>query len=128
MKHYEIILMVHPDRSDQVPAMLERYTNLIKTNNGIVHRLEDWGRRQLAYPINKLYKAHYILTNIECDQTTLNELANAFRFNDAVVRHLVLSRKQAITDPSPLLKIKDERPQRDQSVREFEETTEEVVE
>lgn len=113
MKHYEIVLMVHPDRSDQVPSMLERYTNSVKTAGGAVHRLEDWGRRQLAYPINKLYKAHYILLNIETDQVTLNELVNAFRFNDAVMRHVVLSRKAAITDPSSLLKVKDERQQRD---------------
>lgn len=125
MRHYEVVFMVHPDQSDQVPGMVERYTSMIKAKNGVVHRLEDWGRRQLAYPINKLYKAHYVLMNVECDQETLNELTTNFRYNDAVIRNLVLTRKTAITTPSPLLKAKDER----QSSREsdfFEE--EELVE
>lgn len=111
MRHYEIVFMVHPDQSDQVPAMLERYTTLIKNGSGTIHRLEDWGRRQLAYPINKIHKAHYILMNIECNQEVLNELTSLFRYNDAVIRNLVLSRKEAITTPSLLVKVKDERNQ-----------------
>lgn len=109
MRHYEIVFMVHPDQSEQVPAMLERYRATIETKNGKIHRLEDWGRRQLAYPINKLHKAHYILLNIECGQESLNELINSFRFNDAVIRHLILSEDEAITEPSALMKEKDER-------------------
>lgn len=109
MRHYEIVFMVHPDQSEQVPAMIERYRAIIETKNGKVHRLEDWGRRQLAYPINKLHKAHYVLMNVECTQEPLNELTNAFRFNDAVIRHLVLMQDEAITEPSCLIKEKDER-------------------
>lgn len=109
MRHYEIVFMVHPDQSEQVPAMIERYSNLIKNNNGTIHRLEDWGRRQLAYPILKLNKAHYVLMNIECGQETLDELAHNFRFNDAVLRNLVIQQTEAITEPSPLLKAKDGR-------------------
>jgi len=109
MRHYEIVFMVHPDQSEQVPAMIERYRAIIETKNGKVHRLEDWGRRQLAYPINKLHKAHYVLMNVECVQEPLNELVNAFRFNDAVIRHLVLMQDEAITEPSCLIKEKDER-------------------
>lgn len=104
MKHYEIVIMVHPDQSEQVPAMIERYNTLVKNGKGMVHRSEDCGRRQLAYPIDKVYKAHYILFNIECDQKTLAELVNIFKFNDAIVRHLVLNRKTAASGPSPLLK------------------------
>lgn len=111
MRHYEIVFMVHPDQSDQVPAMLERYTALIKNGGGAVHRLEDWGRRQLTYPINKVHKAHYILMNIETNQEVLNELTSLFRYNDAVIRNLVLARKHAITQPSPLAKVKDDRVQ-----------------
>lgn len=109
MRHYEIVFLVHPDQSEQVPAMVERYTNLIKNGEGTVHRLEDWGRRQLAYPIKKLHKAHYILMNIECKQETLSELADAFRFNDAVLRNLVINCKEAITEPSALVKARDAR-------------------
>lgn len=109
MRHYEVVFMVHPDQSEQVPAMIERYTTMIKSREGQIHRLEDWGRRQLAYPINKIHKAHYVLMNIECGQETLNELNHAFRFNDAVIRNLVISRDAAIVDPSPLVKGKDER-------------------
>jgi len=109
MRHYEIVFLVHPDQSEQVPAMIERYTNLVKNNGGKVHRLEDWGRRQLAYPINKLHKAHYVLMNIECGQDVLKELTDTFRFNDAILRNLVINCKQAITEPSPLLKAKDSR-------------------
>lgn len=104
MKHYEIVLMVHPDQSEQVPAMLDRYSNIVTTGSGTVHRREDCGRRQLAYPINKIYKAHYLLLNIECDQKTLAELVTIFKFNDAIIRHLVLNRKDAVTTPSALLK------------------------
>jgi small subunit ribosomal protein S6 len=108
MKHYEIVFLVHPDQSEQVPAMIDRYSNMVTQKKGKVHRLEDWGRRQLAYPINKVLKAHYILMNIECDKETLAELSNTFRYNDAVIRNLIINRKKAITDPSPL-KEKDSR-------------------
>ena len=107
MKHYEIVFLVHPDQSEQVLAMIERYRNMVTQKKGKVHRTEDWGRRQLAYPINKVLKAHYVLMNIECDQETLDELNNAFRYNDAVIRNLVLSKKQAVTEASPLLKEKE---------------------
>jgi small subunit ribosomal protein S6 len=107
MKHYEIVLMVHPDQSEQVPAMMDRYSNIVSSGNGAVHRREDCGRRQLAYPINKIYKAHYLLFNIECDQKTLAELTNIFKFNDAIIRHVVLNRKDAVTTPSALLKKQD---------------------
>jgi small subunit ribosomal protein S6 len=109
MRHYEIVFMVHPDQSEQVPAMLERYRAAIETKAGKVHRIEDWGRRQLAYPINKLHKAHYILLNVECGQESLNELINSFRFNDAVIRHLILLEDEAITESSVLMREKDER-------------------
>lgn len=109
MRHYEVVFMVHPDQSEQVPAMIERYRAIIEGKNGKVHRLEDWGRRQLAYPINKLHKAHYVLMNVECVQEPLNELTNAFRFNDAVIRHLILMQDEAIVEPSYLIKEKDER-------------------
>jgi small subunit ribosomal protein S6 len=108
MRHYEIVFLVHPDQSDQVPAMCERYRALIEADGGHIHRLEDWGRRQLAYPIEKIYKAHYVLMNVECSQTVLNEIKSAFRFNDAVLRNLVISRPSADTAPSPLLKSRDE--------------------
>lgn len=109
MRHYEIVFLVHPDQSEQVPAMVERYTNLIKAGGGIVHRFEDWGRRQLAYPIKKLHKAHYILLNIECGQPVINELTDAFRFNDAVLRNLVVKCNEAITEQSVILKAKEAR-------------------
>lgn len=108
MKHYEIVFMVHPDQSEQVPAMVERYRSTIESEGGSVHRLEDWGRRQLAYPIQKIHKAHYVLMNVECGVDTLNEITSAFRFNDAVLRNMVISRKEAVTEPSPLSK-KDEK-------------------
>jgi len=107
LKHYEIVFLVHPDQSEQVPAMVERYRGIIETGDGIIHRHEDWGRRQLAYPINKVYKAHYILMNIECTKDVLDELASAFRFNDAVIRHMVMKTARAVTTPSLLIK-KDE--------------------
>jgi small subunit ribosomal protein S6 len=107
MRHYEIVFMVHPDQSEQVPAMTERYQDLVKKGEGSVHRLEDWGRRQLAYPINKIHKAHYVMMNIECTQETLDELEHSFRFNDAVIRHLILARDEAITEPSVMVKSKE---------------------
>jgi len=107
MRHYEIVFLVHPDQSEQVPAMVERYRGIIESAEGRIHRQEDWGRRQLAYPINKIYKAHYTLMNIECEKAALDELVSAFKFNDAVIRHMVIGRKQAITEASHLIK-KDE--------------------
>ena len=104
MRHYEIVFLVHPDQSEQVPAMIERYSAQIKEANGTIHRLEDWGRRQLAYPINKIHKAHYVLMNVECDGETLAELENTFRFNDAVIRNMVMRREEAVTEASPLAK------------------------
>src|SRR5215471_15293776 len=108
MRHYEIVFLVHPDQSEQVPAMIERYKGMIATGEGRVHRLEDWGRRQLTYPIAKVHKAHYVLMNIECDQKTLNDLTGAFRFSDAVLRHLVVNMDEAITEPSPMARAADE--------------------
>ncbi|MCK5696988.1 MAG: 30S ribosomal protein S6 [Gammaproteobacteria bacterium] len=102
MRHYEIVFLVHPDQSEQVPAMIERYRTTVETNDGVVHRLEDWGRRQLAYPINKIHKAHYVLMNVECDPANIDELTHAFRFNDAVIRNLIISMKKPYTDASPL--------------------------
>ena len=109
MRHYEIVFLVHPDQSEQVPAMIERYKSLIENGNGKIHRLEDWGRRQLAYPINNLVKAHYVLLNVEADQSVLNELVEGFRFNDAVLRHLVMRRDDAVTEQSLIMKNKDEK-------------------
>ena len=103
MRHYEIVFLVHPDQSEQVPAMIERYRSMISTSGGTVHREEDWGRRQLEFPIKKIHKAHYVLMNIECNQQALDELESAFRFNDAVLRHLTLSCKAAITEKSPMM-------------------------
>jgi small subunit ribosomal protein S6 len=109
MRHYEIVFLVHPDQSEQVPAMIERYKSLIEAGNGKIHRLEDWGRRQLAYPIQNLVKAHYVLLNVEIGQDVLNELADGFRFNDAVLRHLVMKRDGADTEQSLIMKSKDEK-------------------
>ena len=109
MRHYEIVFLVHPDQSEQVPAMIERYKALIEAGNGKIHRLEDWGRRQLAYPIDNLVKAHYVLVNVEADQAVLNELVEAFRFNDAILRHLVMRRDEAVTEQSLIMKNKDEK-------------------
>ncbi|NKF22516.1 30S ribosomal protein S6 [Solimonas marina] len=108
MRHYEIVVMVHPDQSEQVPAMIERYSNMIQAGGGTVHRLEDWGRRQLAYPIAKAHKAHYVLMNAELSNETLDELENAFKFNDAVIRKLVIRTEEAVTDQSPLFKAPEE--------------------
>ena len=102
MRHYEIVFLVHPDQSEQVPAMIERYRSTIESKGGVIHRLEDWGRRQLEYPINKVHKAHYVLMNIEVDKETLDEITSAFRFNDAVIRNLVVKQEAAITEPSPM--------------------------
>jgi small subunit ribosomal protein S6 len=104
MRHYEIVFIVHPDQSEQVPGMIERYRNTITTGGGIIHRIEDWGRRQLAYPIAKMFKAHYVLMNIEVGNDTLVELETAFKFNDAVLRHLIVSKSEAETGPSPMMK------------------------
>ena len=108
MRHYEVVFIVHPDQSEQVPAMVDRYRQMVTGRTGKIHRLEDWGRRQLTYPIQKVHKAHYVLINIECGQPTLNELVSMFRFNDAVLRHLVVRREEAVTEPSALVKPKDE--------------------
>ena len=104
MRHYEIVFIVPPDQSEQVPAMVERYKTLVTTHGGQIHRLEDWGRRQLAYPIQKLHKAHYVLMNIECNGEVLAELEHGFKFNDAVLRHLTIKMKRAVTTPSPMMK------------------------
>ena len=109
MRHYEIVFLVHPDQSEQVPAMIERYKSLIEAGDGKIHRLEDWGRRMLAYPIKDLVKAHYVLFNVECDQAVLNELVDGFRFNDAVLRHLVMKRDGADTEQSLIMKNKDDK-------------------
>jgi small subunit ribosomal protein S6 len=108
VRHYEIVFLVHPDQSEQVPAMIERYRGMITAGGGAIHRLEDWGRRQLAFPIAKVHKAHYVLMNIECDQKTVDELTGAFRFSDAVIRNLVLSMPGAVTEPSPMAKAEEE--------------------
>ena len=107
MRHYEIVFLVHPDQSEQVPAMIERYQSMIEGDDGRIHRLEDWGRRQLAFPINKVHKAHYVLMNIECTKEAVDKLTTAFRFSDAVIRHLLLTCNKAITEPSPLAKSKE---------------------
>jgi small subunit ribosomal protein S6 len=105
MRHYEIVFLVHPDQSSQVPAMIDRYRSIIEASSGVVHRLEDWGRRHLAYPINKIHKAHYVLMNIECDQPALEELESGFRFNDAILRSMTLVKKEAITGSSKIAEV-----------------------
>ncbi|WP_316673555.1 30S ribosomal protein S6 [uncultured Tolumonas sp.] len=125
MRHYEIVFMVHPDQSEQVPGMIERYTGAIKAAGGTIHRLEDWGRRQLAYPIDKLHKAHYVLMNVESEQSAIDELENNFRFNDAVIRNMIMRTKHAVTEVSPMLKAREERPRRDDArAEEAEEAAE----
>lgn len=109
MRHYEIVFMVHPDQSEQVPGMIERYTGSVKEAGGQIHRLEDWGRRQLAYPINKLHKAHYVLMNVEAPQEVIDELETTFRYNDAILRNVIIRTKHAVTEASPMVKAKDER-------------------
>jgi small subunit ribosomal protein S6 len=104
MRHYEIVFIVHPDQSEQVPGMVERYRQMVTGRSGKIHRLEDWGRRQLTYPIQKVHKAHYVLMNVECDGETLNELDHAFKFNDAVLRHLIVKMEEPVTTPSPMMK------------------------
>lgn len=113
MRHYEIVFLVHPDQSEQVPAMVERYRGIIEGGNGTIHRLEDWGRRQLAYPIQKLAKAHYVMLNVECTAEILAEIESAFRFNDAVLRNMVIRRNDAVTESSLMLKAKEEKDQRE---------------
>lgn len=124
MRHYEVVFMVHPDQSEQVPAMVERYKTLIEGSNGKIHRLEDWGRRQLAYPIENLVKAHYVLMNIECSQAVLTELTDSFRFNDAVLRNLVVSMDEAVTEQSLIMKHKDDKGDRRRRDEESAETAE----
>ena len=124
MRHYEVVFMVHPDQSEQVPAMVERYKSLIEGSNGKIHRLEDWGRRQLAYPIENLVKAHYVLMNIECNQAVLTELTDSFRFNDAVLRNLVVSMDEAITEQSLIMKHKDDKGDRRRRDEDSSETVE----
>ncbi len=127
MRHYEIVFLVHPDQSEQVSGMVERYRTMIEGHNGKIHRLEDWGRRQLAYPIQKIHKAHYILMNVECEQAALDELESAFRFNDAVIRHMAMRCKHAVTEPSPLVKSeKEERSEAPAPVAADTETTPDV--
>ena len=109
MRHYEVVFLVHPSQSEQVPAMIDRYRSSVEKHGGTIHRLEDWGRRQLAYPINKVHKAHYVLMNVECNAEALDELENAFRFNDAVIRNLVIRMDAAVTEASPLTKGSDDR-------------------
>jgi len=108
MRHYEIVFLVYPDQSDQVPQMIDRYSKMVTDRGGAIHRLEDWGRRQLAYSIDKLHKAHYVLMNVECDSQALGEIQHAFRFNDAVLRNLIVRQDHAVTDPSPLAKSAEE--------------------
>ena len=130
MRNYEIVFLVHPDQSDQVPGMIERYSEIITKADGTIHRLEDWGRRQLAYPINKVHKAHYVLINAECGFEPIAELEEAFRFNDAVIRNMVIRTKNAVTEASPLIKIKEERkeaPRRTESPEEKSEPAAEAV-
>jgi small subunit ribosomal protein S6 len=118
MRHYEIVFLVHPDQSEQVPAMVERYRGMIAAGGGEVHRFEDWGRRQLAFPIAKVHKAHYVLMNVECDGKVLDEIIDAFRFSDAVLRHLVVKMDQAVTEPSPMAKSSEERERGDRDDRD----------
>ncbi|MBM97170.1 MAG: 30S ribosomal protein S6 [Oceanospirillaceae bacterium] len=130
MRHYEIVFLVHPDQSEQVPAMVERYTSTIETTGGAIHRFEDWGRRHLAYPINDLHKAHYILMNVECTQEALDELTTNFRYNDAILRNMVIRRDEAVTDMSPIKAAESREDRRRSEPREDRkpvEATEEVA-
>ena len=122
MRHYEVVFLVHPDQSEQVPAMIERYRALIQADGGQIHRLEDWGRRQLAYPIQKIHKAHYVMMNIECSQKALAELNDAFRFNDAVIRDMVIKMDAAETEPSIMMKEEEQRPRRSSSDESSDDT------
>ena len=124
MRHYEIVFLVHPDQSEQVPGMIERYSNLITEGGGQIHRVEDWGRRQLAYPINKIFKAHYVLLNVECSNEVLEEINTAFKFNDAVIRNMILGRKGPVTDESPIMKAeKDSNKEKESREPRSEETS-----
>ncbi|GHF82696.1 30S ribosomal protein S6 [Thalassotalea marina] len=130
MRHYEIVFMVHPDQSEQVPGMIQRYTDLISGAEGKIHRLEDWGRRQLAYPINKLHKAHYVLLNVEAPQAVIDELETSFRYNDVVLRNMIMRTKGAVTEASPMAAAKDDRRDAKKEVAETPaeaETTEEAA-
>ena len=120
MRHYEIVFIVHPDQSEQVPAMIERYKGMVAARNGRIHRLEDWGRRQMTYAIQKMHKAHYVLMNVECDQETLDELENAFRFNDAVLRHLTMNMRGPVTEASPMIRQEKRPANPDDRPRSFE--------
>lgn len=117
MRHYEIVFLVHPDQSEQVPSMVERYKAIIEEGQGLIHRLEDWGRRQLAYPINKIHKAHYVLMNVECNKEAIEEIENVFRFNDAIIRNMILNVDEAVTEPSPMVKPEREGRDRDRGER-----------
>lgn len=117
MRHYEIVFLVHPDQSEQVPSMVERYKAIIEEGKGTIHRLEDWGRRQLAYPINKIHKAHYVLMNVECNKEAIEEIENVFRFNDAIIRNMILNLDEAVTEPSPMVKPEREGRDRDRGER-----------
>lgn len=128
MRHYEIVFIVHPDQSEQVPAMVERYKSIVTTHGGQIHRLEDWGRRQLAYPIQKLHKAHYVLMNIECDDVALGELEHSFKFNDAVLRHLTIKQKAAVTAPSAMMKEEKSRSLATAAAADGEDSSEAVEE
>lgn len=128
MRHYEVVFLVHPDQTEQVAMMIKKYKGMIKQEGGIIHRLEDWGRRQLAYPINKVHKAHYVLMNIECNKDAIDELTKTFRFNDAILRHLVLNVDEAITEPSPMMKGQDEKRSTDRPPADSEEYQETTVE
>lgn len=128
MRHYDIVFMVHPDQSEQVPGMIERYTGSIKAVGGTIHRLEDWGRRQLAYPINKLHKAHYVLMNVEATQEVIDELETNFRYNDAVIRNLIMRTKHAVTEASPMAKAKEERRERREDFAGADDSAEEAAE
>ncbi|WP_406664429.1 30S ribosomal protein S6 [Gallaecimonas sp. GXIMD1310] len=128
MRHYEIVIMVHPDQSEQVPGMIERYTGVVKNGGGEVTRLEDWGRRQLAYPINKLHKAHYVLMNVEATQETVDELESTFRFNDAILRHAIMRTKHAVSEPSVMAKAKEDRRERRDERDERAEKADEAAE
>ena len=128
MRHYEIVFIVHPDQSEQVPGMVERYRGMVTAKSGHIHRLEDWGRRQLAYPIQKIHKAHYVLMNIECDQETLEELEHGFKFNDAVLRHLTIKHAAAVTTASPMMKEEKSRDMLDSAKPETAKPEEAAVE
>ena len=128
MRHYEVTLIVHPDQSSQVTTMIEKYKELITSGGGIVHRSEDWGRKHLAYPINKIYKAHYLMMNVECDQETLDKLNYNFRFNDAVIRNLIISKSEAITSPSIMLEGNEKDKDKDKDVTKVKPKTETKVE